>query len=1306
MRLLISVILTLAGHAGGAMATPSFEDARGSFRQAVAYPVGANPFSVARGDFNGDGKVDLAVGNWDGDSVSILLGTGGGAFASKVDYAVGDGAQTVAVADFNGDLKLDLAVANIWSHDVSVLLGTGTGTFSTSVQYAAGVNPRSVAVGDFNADGKPDLVVPNGSSGNISVLLGVGNGTFAAATHFEVGGGAISVAIGDFNGDGKPDLAVANQQSNTVSILPGTGAGNFGAANNIAVGTDPTSVASGDFNADGKLDLAVTNLESGNVSLLIGTGGGNFNAATPVTAGPRPIFVAAGDLNGDGRPELAVANESADTVSILLGSASGAFGSPTGVHAMGQVPRSVAIGDLDNDGLPDLAVVNAVGGDVSILLGEIPPVLEVRPIGNIDATSSHALRRSTLWIDRQALLGGWPFAHAAYADFNKDGRVDFVRTFSDNTISRPVQFMRNDGAGNFSDQTATMLTGTQPGVTTTRKILTGDYNGDGWPDVFILNHGLDFPPWPGEHSQLFLSNGNGTLRYVPGLEPYAEFNHGGASGDIDGNGTVDVLVANPTQPYFLLNDGQGNLTRNWNRLPAEIARGAVYTAELMDVDQDGFIDLMVGGSEADGLGTTIYWGSASGYYRASSKVTLPGVAGWTTVWDFIAADLDGDGWRDLVVYRVPTAPDTNGRYLQILRQTAARVFADETATRMSMDTTQPATDFFRVQDLDGDGDRDIFIDDRSFVTQGDYAWINNGLGVFAPYAGPVSALAPAPDLSITDVSVIEGNGGSKLLTFTVGLSSTGPTAVTYSIATSNNTATAGSDYVARSLSGETIPAGQASRTFTVTINGDAVLEPNETFIVTVANVVGATVSHGTAIGTINNDDTSSSNLSVNDMSLNEGDSGTKLLTFTATLSQAAPVAVTFNANTVDGSAVGGADFTVMAFTGLTIPAGQLSRTFSVPVKGELVVEPLEYFHVNLSGVSGANLVDAQGIGYIINNDGALITISDIAMGEGHAGTKLMTFTVKLSKVAAGPVTYNIYSLDANATAGSDYVALNLTGQTIPQGQLAKTHTVTINGDTTIEETEVVLVNVRQPVGASVWDGQGTGFILNDDGPTLSIPDASVGEGASGTKVMNATVFLSQVAAVPVTFTLASANVSATAGSDYVALNGSTVHTIPAGQTSKAFQITVNGDTTIEQNESFTLTLGNATGATLYDRQAIATIYNDDGPTLWINNATVTEGDAGTKLATFTVTLTKPAAVPISYNVATSNVTATAGSDYVARSLVGETIPAGQLSKTFTVTINGDTAVEANETFRATLSNISAGATLLVFTGTGTITNDD
>jgi FG-GAP-like repeat/Abnormal spindle-like microcephaly-assoc'd, ASPM-SPD-2-Hydin/Protein of unknown function (DUF1573)/FG-GAP repeat len=343
------------------------------FGSASSPATGTYPQSVAVGDFNGDGKLDLAVANGGSSTVSILLGDGTGNLTMASSAAVGKWPISVAVGDFNGDGKLDLAVANDDDDTVSVLLGDGTGNFTLASSPAAGGYPTSVAVGDFNGDGKLDLAVANSASNTVSILLGDGTGNFTLASSPATGLEPYSVAVGDFNGDGKLDLAVANVNSSTVSIMLGDGTGNFTLASSPATGQSPVSVAVGDFNGDGKLDLAVANAGSNTISMLLGDGNGNFTLASSPATGLQPYSVAVGDFNGDGKLDLVVANLRSGSVSVLLGDGAGNF-TLASSHGTGDEPDSVAVGDFNGDGKLDLAVANWYSNTVSILEGATPPV--------------------------------------------------------------------------------------------------------------------------------------------------------------------------------------------------------------------------------------------------------------------------------------------------------------------------------------------------------------------------------------------------------------------------------------------------------------------------------------------------------------------------------------------------------------------------------------------------------------------------------------------------------------------------------------------------------------------------------------------------------------------------------------------------------------------------------------------------------------------------------------------------------------------------------------------------------------------
>ena len=325
-----------------------------NFAPAVAYPAGDRNRAVVVGDFNGDGKTDLATAN-ENTGISVMLGNGGGSFQAPVQYAAGSAPYSIAQGDFNHDGKTDLVVANHDSNNVSVFLGNGDGTFHAAVNYGTGTNPQSVVVADLNGDGKADLATANFATGNVSVLLGNGDGSFQAAANYSTGGLPYSLAVADFNGDHKLDLVTANYVGNTVSILLGNGDGSFQAPVNYTVGTNPGSVAVGDFNQDGKADLAVANSGSNTISVLRGNGNGSFQAPTTLNTGQDPTSVVVGEVSSIYGDLVVTTDTFFGQVSIFESNGDGTFLDPVNVDA-GTSPISTALGDLDGDGFLDIAV--------------------------------------------------------------------------------------------------------------------------------------------------------------------------------------------------------------------------------------------------------------------------------------------------------------------------------------------------------------------------------------------------------------------------------------------------------------------------------------------------------------------------------------------------------------------------------------------------------------------------------------------------------------------------------------------------------------------------------------------------------------------------------------------------------------------------------------------------------------------------------------------------------------------------------------------------------------------------------------
>jgi VCBS repeat protein len=336
------------------------------------YSVGSFPSSIATGDLNGDGYLDLVVANGGDSTVSVLFGNPDGTFQPAIQFAAGNGPVSVVIADFNGDGNLDIATANAGvsepTRSVSVLLGDGKGNFGSPINSPTGTYPMAMAVGDVNNDGIPDLVLAQETV--ITVLLGNGDGTFRAPVHYTTGGAKLrSITLGDFNNDGNLDIAAGDYFYNNVEVLLGDGLGNFGTAATYSVDGHPSGVAVGDFNNDGNLDLVSANRFLSDVTLLLGDGNGGFRSSGNFLAGQYCRALGVGDFDGDGNLDLAVANAEFDdnTVSVLLGDGNGGF-SPAVNFPTGIAPTSIAVGDFNGDGYPDLAVANHDSNSVTVLI--------------------------------------------------------------------------------------------------------------------------------------------------------------------------------------------------------------------------------------------------------------------------------------------------------------------------------------------------------------------------------------------------------------------------------------------------------------------------------------------------------------------------------------------------------------------------------------------------------------------------------------------------------------------------------------------------------------------------------------------------------------------------------------------------------------------------------------------------------------------------------------------------------------------------------------------------------------------------
>ncbi len=624
-----------------------------AFAAPTSTSAGSGTKALIHGDFNRDGKMDVAVANAGSNSVAILLGNADGTFQAASNYSVAGGSPvSIAAGDFNGDGILDLVTANNGSNNASVILGNGDGTFQSAATYSVGSMPTSVVTGDFNRDGKMDLAFANYGMYYVSLLIGNGNGTFQGPYIYPVAGAAMSLVADDFNGDGALDLAVANYGSNNVSVLLGNGYGSFQAAVNYATGTSPISVAAADYNNDGKVDLFVANYGSNTLSILKGNGNGTFNAAASYGTGTSPRSAVPCDFNRDGLIDLAV-TYSGGGVTVLRGYENGTFYRAD--FTVGSDPWGIDAADFDGDGRTDLAAASNGSGAASILLNS--GVIE--PSGAFDVGTDNAVGDDAVWLvtgdfnrdgnldiatannsshSVSVLLGngngtfqtasakdtGDSASCLAVADFNRDGRLDLA-------VSRPlsasVMILFGNGDGTFGYGPVFGASYPEP-----RHIAVGDFDRDGWPDL-VVSHSITF----GQLSFYRNSGGSfsGFYQQPVGYSP-GPLN----VGDYDRNGTLDVAVLNygSNNVGTWVNCGVGGcgwwMSRDVGPGPVSLAPG--------DFNRDGKADLAV--VDGDGTAVSVLMGTGvGGFYPAANYSVGSGPLA------VVSQDFNRDGKLDLGV---------------------------------------------------------------------------------------------------------------------------------------------------------------------------------------------------------------------------------------------------------------------------------------------------------------------------------------------------------------------------------------------------------------------------------------------------------------------------------------------------------------------------------------------------------------------------------------------------------------------------------------------------------------------------------
>jgi hypothetical protein len=1139
-------------------------------------------------------------------------------------------------------------------------------SFNVAPQFGTEVNPNAVAVGDFNSDGLSDLVSANYGSGSLSIFYGDGEGAFEPPKRLPVGMMSPSPSIGssprdvevsDLNGDGKLDLvAVGGYASGWVSSLLGDGAGNFTPAGTMA-STTVLSFAVGDFNGDGKKDLSLVGGES-KVSFLLGNGLGHFSPAGNRIVNIPANAITVGDFNGDTISDVAVTGNGWK-VSVILGNNSGAF-TVNNSFPLSWGPFSITAADFNGDSKTDLAVTiswSTPNHFVAIMLndgvGNFGPAKEIfvgfDPLaviaGEFNGDGKMDLAITVSGANSVAILTGnglGDFAAPKYfgtadgpsslaaGDFNKDGKSDLVVAhFNTNAIA----VLLGDGGGAFAT-TRTQLAGGA-------KLASADFNGDGRPDLAISSNLYDLPSVVG----IYLNNGAGTLS-----EPfYYQINRNPASilvDDLNHDGKADLIIGHGFSQglTILLGNGAGRFSAPTN-IAAASDSGVIAGG---DFNGDNNLDVVMFPANTNGTVALMLGNGAGGF---GAPVNISSVASLTAL---TAGDFNGDGKLDLAM--------TNGSsMLFILLGNGSGGFSEAPYSSIHVGGQNGYdTIYVTSADLNKDGRTDLITSNTQSSTLS--ILLNNGSGFQSP-----TKISPGASPGVVRVEDFNTDGNPDL-------------AMPVRPREGNIYVLSG-DGAGNFTPPSFFVAGGAPNDLTAAdFNGDS--KPD----LAVAGTPTSTANTTILLNTFKPQPC----LNVEDVQIMEGNSGTSNLVFNVSLSAAQSQAVKVNYFLKDNTAKSGLEYQPVSGR-LVFAPGVTQQTVAVPIIGDTLDEVDKGFYLRLANPANAAIGRGQATGMIVDDDPEpTISIDDVSVREGNSpGSSSAVFTLSLSAPSTKQINVSFTVVKGTATT-DDYINPLYNYVIIPPGTAKGNIYIMLGGDVTYEPDETLSVNLINPVNATIDRGQGHLTILNDDpAPTISITNMlELPEGTSDENYAHFLVRLTTPSYQTITVNYATADGTALAGRDYVALAGTL--TFNTGETEKILYVPIVSDDVDETDETVIVNLSNPVNATINNNQATSTIFDDDGPAITINDVTVTEGDTGTVNATFTVSLSAPSPQDVYVVYSTSGGTATSGTDYRRAPLTILTIPAGAISGTITIAVNGDSEIEPDETFSILLSSPTAG----------------